>query len=670
MTFVNRTIWEPDDNAWEGSRLSSFCRHAATTGAPVIADYRGALDWSLSEPGAFWATVADWGGVRFHDEPGVALASPAMPFAEWFPGATLNHAELALRQATTTPEAAAIVSVSQTRERVELTWAELVDQVARCRAGLVERGVRPGDRVVAFLPNIAETTIAFLATASLGAIWSSCAPEFGVRAVTDRWTQIEPKVLLTVDGYRYGTKDVDRRGHVEEIIAALPTLEHVVRVPYLDPSGEDGWSALLDHEPAEAAASMAFESVPFDHPLYVLFSSGTTGLPKPIVHGHGGITLEHVKALALHYDLGPGDRFSWFTTTGWMMWNFLTSAALVGATAVLFDGDPGAPDLSTLWKLAAEEQVDVFGVSAPFVMACRKAGLQPGDDHDLTRLRHLGSTGAPLAPEGFQWISDAVGGHVQIGSLSGGTDVCTGFVGPAPTLAVRIGEISTRMLGCAVQAFRPDGSRCDPGETGELVITQPMPSMPVGFWGDDDGTRYRAAYFEEFPGVWHHGDWITFDEDGSCVITGRSDATLNRGGVRLGTSDFYTVIEALPQVSDSLVVHLEDVGGGPGELIVLVATSGGAELDDELMRSIRTALRTELSPRHVPDVIDRVRVIPRTLSGKKLEVPVKRMLLGTAAEEAASRDSLADPTALDAIAEWISGRTAQVRSGGEPPRSP
>lgn len=658
MAIMNRMIWEPAANAWEVSRLGTFAEHVAGTGGPTFGDYRSALDWSLSDPGAFWAAVAEWGGVRFHDQPVTALGSSVMPFAEWFPGATLNHAELALRQAGLTPEATAIVSVSQTRDRVELSWAELADQVARCRAGLVAHGVGRGDRVVAFLPNIAETTVAFLATASLGATWSSCAPEFGVRAVTDRWAQIEPKVLLTVDGYGYGPKHIDRRGHVDEIIAALPTLEHVVRVPYLDPDGADGWGALLDRDSVEAAASMAFESVPFDHPLYVLFSSGTTGLPKPIVHGHGGITLEHVKTLALHYDLGPGDRFSWFTTTGWMMWNFLTSAALVGATAVLFDGDPGSPDLSTLWKLAADEQVDVFGVSAPFAMACRKEGLRPGEDHDLSRLRHLGSTGAPLPSEGFEWIADAVGDHVQIGSLSGGTDVCTGFVGAAPTLPVRIGEISTCMLGCDVQAFRPDGTRCDPGETGELVITQPMPSMPVGFWGDADGSRYRAAYFEEFPGVWHHGDWITFDDNGSCVITGRSDATLNRGGVRLGTSDFYTVVDAFPQVNDSLVVHLEDADGGPGELILLVATAGGADLDDELTRSIRTALRTELSPRHVPDVIDQVGVIPRTLSGKKLEVPVKRMLLGTAADQAASRDSLADPAALDAIAAWISRRNS------------
>lgn len=661
MAPVNRMIWEPAVDAWERSRLADFAEHVMSSDGPELTDYESALGWSLSEPGDFWAAVAAWGGVEFHDAPTSSLGSTEMPFAEWFPGSTLNYAELALRQAQLTPDASAIVSISQTRDRVDLSWAELADQVARCRAGLVARGVGCGDRVVAFLPNIAETTVAFLATASLGAIWSSCAPEFGVRAVTDRWTQVNPKVLLTVDGYQYGDKGIDRRTHVEEIIAALPSLEHVVRLRYLfdavESGGEGGWSELLDHPSDDAAAAMAFESVPFDHPLYVLFSSGTTGLPKPIVHGHGGITLEHVKALALHYDLRAGDRFSWFTTTGWMMWNFLASAALVGATAVLFDGDPGAPDLSTLWKLAADEDIDVYGVSAPFVMACRKEGLRPGDDLDLSRLRHLGSTGAPLPPEGFEWIADAVGRHVQIGSLSGGTDVCTGFVGPASTLPVRSGEISACMLGCDVQAFRSDGTRCDPGETGELVITQPMPSMPVGFWGDDDDSRYRGAYFEEFPGVWHHGDWITFDADGGCVITGRSDATLNRGGVRLGTSDFYTVVESMSEVADSLVVHLEDADGGPGELILLVALAAGADLDDGLNKTIRTRLRTELSPRHVPDVIDPIRMIPRTLSGKKLEVPVKRMLLGATAEQAASRDSLADPTALDTIAEWVASRS-------------
>jgi acetoacetyl-CoA synthetase len=563
----------------------------------------------------------------------------------------LNYSEHALRPWADRHGDDALVALSQTRDRRAVSGGDLLDQVARCRAGLRRLGVQRGDRVVAFTPNIEETLVAFLATASLGAVWSSCAPEFGVRAVTDRWSQIEPVVLIAIDGYMYGDKPIDRTDHVRQIVADLPSLRHVVRLPYLDPDGPDDWTPLL----AESGP-LAFEAVPFDHPLYVLFSSGTTGLPKPIVHGHGGIVLEHLKALSLHYDLGPGDRFGWFTTTGWMMWNFVASGLLVGATTLLFDGDPAAPDLDTLWKLAAEEGLDVFGVSAPFVMACRKAGLRPGEAHDLTRLRHLGSTGAPLPAEGFLWVRDEVGRQVQVGSMSGGTDVCTAFVGAAPTLPVRAGEISTCMLGCDVRAFRPDGSRCDPGETGELVIVSPLPSMPVGFWNDPDGERLRGAYYEAFPGVWHHGDWITFTDDGSCVITGRSDATLNRGGVRLGTSDFYTVVENLPEVADSLVVHLDDAGDGMGELILLVACVPGSRLDDELRRRIRTALRTELSPRHVPDEIVGVDVVPRTLSGKKLEVPVKRLLLGAGPADVAARESLVDPAALDAVVAWIARR--------------
>ncbi|MEL6890182.1 MAG: acetoacetate--CoA ligase [Actinomycetota bacterium] len=658
-------IWEPPPGAWSRSRLAEFAGDVHAAGGPRCGDYRSLLDYSLAEPGAFWSSVADHAGVRWHDEPSAALADATMPGAAWFPGGTLNHAEFALRLAPDLADRPAIVGVSQTRDRVELSWADLVDQVARCRAGLAARGVGRGDRVVAFLPTIPETTVAFLATASLGAIWSSCAPEFGVRAVTDRWTQVEPTLLLAVDGYGYGEKRIDRTDHVDQIIAALPTLEHVVHVPYLDPSsarpGADRWSDLLG--PADAPLPpLEFEPVPFDHPLYVLFSSGTTGLPKPIVHGHGGITLEHWKALALHYDLRPEDRLCWFTTTGWMMWNFLASATTVGSTAILFDGDPGAPDLGTLWRLAADECVDVFGISAPFAMACRKAGITPGADLDLGSIRHVGSTGAPLPPEGFEWLLEQLGADVQIGSMSGGTDVCTAFVGAAPTLPVRRGEITTCMLGCDVRAVRPDGARCEPGETGELVVAQPMPSMPVGFWNDETepgervGPAYRAAYFDDIPGVWTHGDWITFTAEGSCVITGRSDATLNRGGVRLGTSDFYTVVESLDVVSDSLVVHLEDDAGGPGELILLVALTDGVELDDELTNRIRASLRAELSPRHVPDRIDRIRLVPRTLSGKKLEVPVKRMLLGAAADQAVSRDSLADPTALDDLADWIASR--------------
>lgn len=652
-------IWTPADDAWERSRMRAFADHVVTTGGPECGDYGELLAWSLESPGDFWAELARWQCVDWVDEPTAALADADMPGAVWFPEGTLNYAQRALAHVHVLGDDVAVVARSQSRDRTELSWTALVDQVARCRAGLVRHGVGLGDRVVAFTPNTPETLIAFLATSSLGAIWSSCAPEFGVRAVTDRWSQIEPKVMFAVDGYMYGDRPIDRTGHVAEIRAALPTLEHVVHVPYLDPAGPapdrtGSWSDLLaEHQPIE------FVPVPFDHPLYVLFSSGTTGLPKPIVHGHGGITLEHLKALSLHYDLVPGDRFFWFTTTGWMMWNFIVSGLLTGSTVVMFDGDPAAPDLLELWRIAADESVDVLGVSAPFLMACRKAELRPGDELDLRAVRHLGSTGAPLPAEGFDWVMDAVGQHVQIGSMSGGTDVCTGFVGTAPTLPIRAGEIGTVMLGCDVQAFDPVGQRCAPGETGELVITAPMPSMPVGLWGDDSGERLVSTYYGTFPGTWHHGDWITFYDDGACEISGRSDATLNRGGVRLGTSDFYVVVESMPEVADSLVVHLEDTGedaGGPGELILLVALADGVDMSDGLRASIGRALRTELSPRHVPDAIDEVAMIPRTLSGKKLEVPIKRMLLGMEPEQAASRDSLANPEALDAVIDWIATR--------------
>ena len=629
--------------------MGAFLGWLEQTRGLVFEGYQDLWQWSVDELDAFWLAVTEWSGVRWHDAPSVALAERAMPGARWFPGATLNYAEHALAGAATRPLDVAVVARSQTRAPQELTWSELADAVARCRAGLVRLGVGPGDRVAAYLPNVPETAIAFLATASLGAIWSSCAPEFGVRSVVDRFAQIEPVVLFAVDGYRYGDKAVDKRADVAAIEAALPTRRHTVHVRYLG-DGDDDWTGLLA-EPGP----LAFDPVPFDHPLYVLYSSGTTGLPKAIVHGHGGITVEHLKSAALHHDLGADDRFFWFTTTGWMMWNYLMSGLLVGATIVLFDGDPGVPDLGELWRLAADTGVDVFGVSAPFLMACRKAGVVPPAHH----LRGVGSTGAPLPSDGFRWVHDVVGADVQVQSVSGGTDVCAAFVGAAPLLPVRAGEISCRLLGVAVEAFDPDGDVCPPGVQGELVVTEPMPSMPVGFWGDSPNQeQLRRAYFSDYPGVWRHGDWITFTDDGACVISGRSDATLNRGGVRLGTSDFYAVVEARPEVADSLVVHLE--GGDPdqpmGELLLFVALTPGAELDDALRGAIVHALRTELSPRHVPDAILRVPAVPRTLSGKKLEVPVKRILNGADADDVASRSSLADPAALDWYEEFAASR--------------
>jgi len=637
-------LWKPPPDVLETSRIGRYLDWLARNGGPRLRTYDQARRWSIEQPGAFWRSIWDHFQVVAHDPPTHDLAEARMPGARWFPGATLNYAEHALRLPGRTDEAVVVMGRSQTREPVDLTASALRDAVARCRLGLERLGVRRGERVAAYVPNTPESIVAMLATASLGAIWSSCAPEFGTRAVIDRFGQIEPRVLLAIDGYRYGDRVVDRREALAEIREGLPSVESTVLIPYLDREaslpGMVAWSTLVGER-----ADLAFEPVPFDHPLYILYSSGTTGLPKPIVHGHGGILLEHCKALGLHTDLGPGDRFFWFTTTGWMMWNYLVSGLLVGSTVVTYDGNPAHPDLSSLWRVAAETQTTYLGASAPFLMACRKAGLEPGAALDLGALRGIGSTGSPLPAAGFEWIADAVSAAIPTGSLSGGTDVCTGFLGPSPLVPVWAGEISCRMLGAKVEAFDEQG-RSVVGREGELVITAPMPSMPVAFWNDPDGSRLREAYFSTYPGVWRHGDWLTITERGSCIVSGRSDATLKRGGVRIGTAEFYGIVEGLPEIADSLVVHLEDGGGGPGELLLFVVPRDGTQLDDGLRRRIAQALRTELSPRHVPDQVLAVAAIPRTLSGKKLEVPVKRILLGSPANVAASRDSLADPRSL------------------------
>ncbi len=649
--MAGEILWRPAADAHERTRVGHYLNWLSDERGLALPAYADAWAWSVTDLAGFWSSIWEYFAVSANAPPMATLIDGRMPGARWFPGATLNYAEHALRDTSDRP---AVISHSQTRPPVVYTGAQLADQVARARAGLIRLGVGAGDRVAAYLPNVAETIVAFLATASLGAIWSSCAPEFGTRSVVDRFRQIRPKVFLTIDGYRYGDRVVDRTAEVAAIRAALPSLEATVALPYLGVGVPDAisWDALT----AEAGP-LEFSPVPFDHPLYVLYSSGTTGLPKAIVHGHGGILLEHLKALALHGDLGPADTFFWFSTTGWMMWNFLVSGLVVGSTVVCFDGDPGHPDVSTLWQLAADIGITSFGASAPFLMACRKAGVRPGRDLDLTTLRAVGSTGAPLPAEGFHWVYDEVSSDVLLASISGGTDVCTAFVGMTPLLPVRAGEIACRYLGAKVEAFDERGAPMI-GHLGELVITQPMPSMPVGFWDDADGSRYRAAYFEAFPGVWRHGDWITIDGDGGCVITGRSDATLNRGGVRLGTSEFYAVVEALPEIADSLVVHLEGDGDGAGELLLFVVLQPGCGLDDDLRGRIGAELRRALSPRHAPDQVVAVPAIPRTLSGKKLEVPVKRILMGVPAGDAASAGALVAPAALAAFEAFARGRNA------------
>ncbi len=656
---AGEVLWTPPADILDRSRVGDFVHFVERTrGISVDGDYAALWRWSVEDLPAFWSSVWDFFEVIAQSEPNQVLANSAhgaiMPGARWFPGATLNYAEHVLRMPGIAGDEPVVLAYSQSRPPVVLTASDLREQVRRVRAGLRRLGVSQGDRVAAYAPNIPETFVLMLATASLGGVFSSCAPEFGTRSVVDRWQQIAPTVLVAVDGYAYGDKDVERGVEAAEIRAALPSLHHVVSLPYLresarPPEGAIAWADIA----SDTDEPLEFDAVAFDHPLYVLYSSGTTGLPKPIVHGHGGILLEHLKMLALHSDLGPGDRFFWFSTTGWMMWNFLVSAPAVGSAIVMFDGNPGEPDIGELWRLAERAGVTYFGTSAPFILACRKAGIIPGKLADLSRLRAVGSTGAPLPPEGFRWVYEAVGENVQLHSISGGTDMCTGFVGASPLLPVYEGEIACRCLGAKVEAFDAAG-RSVIGEVGELVITAPMPSMPVGFWNDPDGTRYRESYFDVYPGVWRHGDWITITERGSCVISGRSDATLNRGGVRLGTSEFYSLVEGLDDVVDSLVVHIEAADGGAGQLLLFVVLAEGAELDDAVRARIARELRTNLSPRHVPDEIHQVQAIPRTLSGKKLEVPVKRILSGTPVDVAAARGALANPeslTAFEALAQ-------------------
>ena len=627
-------LWEPPADLVENSRMADYMRRLDKG----FTTYRELWQWSVDDLEGFWASIwaeFDMGGVD--DQ---VLGSRDMPGAEWFPSAQLNYAEKLLHGHD--GERVAIIHKSEVRtETHEITWDHLRRGVASCAAGLRRLGVGPGDRVVAYVPNIPEAIVGFLATASLGAIWSSCSPDFGPRSVIDRFAQIEPKVLLAVDGYRYGGKDFDRRELVDGLRAELPTLEHTVLIDYLG-SGELGntttWGELLGTSDAE----MTYERVAFDHPLWVLYSSGTTGLPKAIVHGHGGILLEHLKKMHLHLDARPGDRVFWFTTTGWMMWNFLVGVLLTEATIVLYDGNPAG---DVLWDYASEVGMTCFGTSAAYIAACMKQGVEPGaDGRDLSKLRSVGSTGSPLAPEGFRWIYDHVGSDTWLFSTSGGTDVCTAFVGGIPLEPVYEGELQGPALGCKVEAWDEEG-RSVVGEVGELVLTEPMPSMPVFFWGDDEGERYRESYFEMFPGVWRHGDWIEITERGTAVISGRSDSTINRGGIRMGTAEIYRAVLALDEITDALVVDLDDY------MPLFVVLQEGAEMSEDLEKAIAKRIREDCSPRHVPNEVRVIAEVPRTLSGKVLEVPVKRILMGVDPDKAASRDSLANPKALEPFIE-------------------
>lgn len=640
-------LWEPSAELLERSRLTEFIRWLAAERGLSFGGYDELWRWSVDDLDAFWAAIWDFFEVQADGDRSTVLASREMPGASWFPGTSLNYAEHVF--AGKADGETAILHASELRELGELSWGELRAQVAAIAAALRGLGVGRGDRVVAYLPNIPEAIVAFLASASIGAVWSSCSPDFGPASVIDRFAQIEPKVLFAVDGYRYGGKDFDRRETIAGLQEAMPSLVRTVVLPYLDP--EPDLSALSETMTWEAlraggeGAELSFDRVPFDHPLWVLYSSGTTGLPKAIVQGQGGILLEHLKKLNLHVDAHPGDRLFWFTTTGWMMWNFLVSGLLTEAAIVLYDGSPGYPDMGVLWDLAERAGVTMFGTSASYIAACMKDGVEPGADRDLSRLGAVGSTGSPLSPEGFDWIYEHVGTDTWLFSTSGGTDLCTAFVGGVSLLPVYRGELQGRALGAAVEAWDADGNAVVDA-VGELVVTDPMPSMPVYFWGDEDGSRYRASYFEQYPGIWRHGDWLEITSRGTAVIYGRSDSTINRSGIRMGTSEIYRAVLSIDAIVDAIVVDIPKPGT-EGWMPLFVVLREGEELDAELPREIARRVRERCSPRHVPDQVFQIAEVPRTLSGKVLEVPVKRILMGTPAEQAASRDSLANPAALD-----------------------
>ncbi len=650
-TTEGTLLWEPSPEFRENATITRYMAWLERQKGLTFEDYTALWEWSVTDIEGFWASLWEFFEILSTKPYEAVLARREMPGAEWFPGTELNYAEHVFRNAGERRDEPALIHASELRPLGETGWGELEARVAAFAAGLSGMGVGRGDRVVAYLPNVPEAVVAFLACASLGAVWSSASPDFGAGSVVDRFEQIGPKVLVACDGYRYGGKNFDRTDVVARLREEIPTLQHTVLLPYLDEGAEAPDGAVLwdDVLSANEGAELRFERVPFDHPLWVLYSSGTTGLPKAIVQSQGGILLEHLKKARLHIDLGPGDRFFWFTTTGWMMWNLLVGGLLAGATAVLYDGSPAEPDMNRLWKLAEEAGMTHFGTSAGYLTGCMKAEVEPGRDFDLSALKGVGSTGSPLPPEGFGWVYGHVKRDLWLYSTSGGTDLCTAFVGGVPLLPVRAGELQARSLGAAVHAFDPDGQPVV-GEVGEMVITQPMPSMPVFLWNDEGGERYRESYFDVYPGVWRHGDWILVNDHGGCVISGRSDSTINRGGVRMGTSEIYSAVEGVEEIADSLVVDIPRPGG-ESFMPLFVVLKEDIELDDDLKNKIKGSIRERTSPRHVPDEIFVVPDIPKTLNGKKLEVPVKKILSGTPPDEAASRDSLSNPESLDRFAE-------------------
>jgi acetoacetyl-CoA synthetase len=664
-------LWSPTPDSIAASRLGRFAawvaeRRGLDFGSPP--GYDAVWRWSVDHLDQFWADVATWSDVLPDVPDDRVLTRREMPGAQWFPDVTVNYAEQALRYATAGtpgPGAPALVAVAEDTEPVEVSWAALRGQVGAFAATLRRLGVRRGDRVAGYLPNVPEAVVAFLGAASIGAVWSSVAPDFGTRSVLDRFAQIEPVVLVAVDGYRFNGRPYDRRDVVAELREALPSVRTTIAVPRLHPGelpeahGADTVLAWADAvaEPQEPV----FEPLPFDAPLWIVFSSGTTGLPKGIVHGHGGVVLEQRKQIDLHIDVGPGDRLFWYASTAWIMWNISTSALLAGATVVVYDGAPTYPTVDAQFALAARTGMNYLGTSPGYLGACEKAGARPGEDHDLSALRAIGATGSPLPASTFHWVYDAVKPDLFLGSLSGGTDVATGFIGSSPLLPVTAGELQRPMLGVAAAAWDEDGHPVV-GELGELVITEPMPSMPLHFWNDPDGTRYREAYFEPWPGVWRHGDWLEITERGTCLITGRSDSTLNRGGVRMGTADIYAAVEAIPAVVDCVVLGVEQRDGSYW-MPLFVQLRPGEELTAELESEIKAAIRANASPRHVPDEITVVPGVPHTRTGKRLEVPLKRLFQGVPPEKALNVGAVDDASVIDHYVELARVRQSPGGAG-------
>jgi acetoacetyl-CoA synthetase len=660
-------LWTPSAERVGNTNLTAFTAWLAAHRGLRLDGYHALWRWSIEDLEGFWQAVWDYSGVDASAPPERVLGRRVMPGAQWFPGARLNYAQHVLRRER--PGETALLHVSETAPVAGLDWADLAGQVRILGTRLREMGVRPGDRVASYMPNIPQTVVAMLAATSIGAIWTACSPDFGWRGVLDRFRQLRPKVLFAVDGYTYGGRDFDRRGELRQIVDGLRGLEYFVLLRYLNKAGERTgaragggaggagdpdlggmtWDQLLDREPVPAH-EFAFEQVAFDHPLWILFSSGTTGLPKAIVHGHGGILIEQLKLQQFHMNLRAGDRLFFHTTSGWMMWNFLVSSLLLGVRPVLYDGNPGYPDLNVLWGLAEQCRVNMFGASPSFVDLMAKAGIVPADRFALTDLRAIMPAGSPVSPECTAWFYQNVKSDVWVCTGSGGTDICSGLVGGVPTLPVYAGEIQAPHLGVAAKAFNSGGQSVI-DEVGELVVTQPMPSMPVRFWGDDTGARYRESYFDDFPGVWRQGDFFRINARGGCFVLGRSDATLNRHGVRIGTAEVYTVLASIDEVDDALIVNL-DLPGGGFFMPLFVRLVDGLRLDDRIEDKIRDRLRREYTPRHVPDRILQVPDIPVTLTGKKLEVPVRKILRGVPADEAANRNAMANPDSLDFFADY------------------